>query len=339
MNQNHEQTDLQINSQTPEEIVLNFHFKDAFLRRFIFGFLYGLAIIVPGISGAAVSIIFKLYDQLIYAVSNLFKHFKKCILYLIPIGIGVVIGLVVGLLAIQQLLKILPFSVVMLFFGLMIGAFPAVSKEIKGNPKNIKNVSFFILGLIIPILILALTLSLNFPKVSSVENFTSTAEDFFKDFPISLYLLSIPIGMVVGLTQVVPGLSASAFLMMIGWFNPLMDCLHREYLMNHPKIFIIIAILILCFLIGFFLSTKMISYTTKKNRVLTYQVIVGLSLGSILTMIANPEVITIYLGWHSSGIQGTQGLVDVILAAPLLLLGIGLSYFLVRYEEKKKQIS
>lgn len=332
------QTEKRLENPT-EEIVLNSKFKDGFFKRVLFGFLYGLAIIVPGISGAAVSIIFNLYDQLIYAVSNLLKHFKKCFLFLLPIGLGLLAGLLVGLLAVQKLLELLPFSIVFLFAGLMIGSFPAVAREIKGNKKDVKNSAFFLSGVLLPILFLVITLSLNFTGlVQQAQGNTvnsSAAEEFFQDFPAYLYVLSVPVGMIVGLTQVVPGLSASAFLMMIGWFNPLMDCLHRDYLFANPKIFIIIGILILSFLVGFFLTSKLIAYSMKKNRVLSYQFIVGLSLGSILTMFANPEVMTIYMGWYYQGIKGTMGLVDVIIAAPLLILGIGLAYWLVRYEYKK----
>ena len=38
----------------------------------LLGFFIGLAVIVPGISGSPVAIIFKLYDEFLYAVSNLF---------------------------------------------------------------------------------------------------------------------------------------------------------------------------------------------------------------------------------------------------------------------------
>jgi hypothetical protein len=331
----------EIRLNTPEEIVLNSQFKDGFFKRMLFGFLYGLAIIIPGISGAAVSIIFKLYDELIYAVSNLFKRFKKCFLFLLPIVLGLLVGLLLGLLAVQKLLELLPVSIVFLFAGLMIGSFPAVRREIKGNKKDVKNSSFFLLGTLLPLIFLAVTVGLNFKDLATQAqgdfNDTGIAENFFKDFPIYLYFLAIPIGMIVGLTQVVPGLSASAFLMMVGWFNPLMDSLHRDYLFQNPKIFIVIAILIVSFLVGFFLTSKLIAYCTKKNRVLSYQFIVGLSLGSIFSMFANPEVMTIYLGWYYKGIVGTIGIVDVSLAAPLMILGIGLAYWLVRYEMKKTE--
>ena len=322
---------------TPEEIVLQGG-KDSFFKRFLFGVLYGLAIIVPGISGAAVSIIFKLYDQLLFAVSNLFKKFKKCFLYLLPIGLGAIAGFLFGFFLIQRLLDLIPFSIVLLFAGLMIGSFPAVLAEIKGNPKSGKNTALFVVGLLVPILLLCLTLGLNFSSIQAEASGEVVASDpnaFFGSFPLWMLLLSLPIGFVVGLTQVVPGMSASAFLMMIGWFKPLMGCVHFEYMKENPKVFLLILIMVVGFFAGFFLTSKFIDVALKKNRASTYQVIVGLSLGSILTMFINPEVFPIYLSWANNGIVGTAGLVDIILAAPLLILGLVSSYALVRYERKK----
>ncbi len=66
---------------------------------------------MPGISGSTVAIIFKLYDQFLYAVGNLFKQFKKCFIFLLPIGAGIVLGLLLGFFTVQKLLELLPFAV------------------------------------------------------------------------------------------------------------------------------------------------------------------------------------------------------------------------------------
>lgn len=66
------------------------------LKNCLVGFFVGLAVIVPGISGATITIIFKIYDKLLNAVSNLFKKFKNCFLYLLPVVIGAIIGFIGG---------------------------------------------------------------------------------------------------------------------------------------------------------------------------------------------------------------------------------------------------
>lgn len=330
--------------QTAEEIVLNHKPMQGFFKSFIFGILYGLAIIVPGISGAAIAIIFKMYDQLIYSVSNIFKHFKKCFTYILPVILGLIVGFVVGFFAIQKLLQLMQFSLVLLFAGLMVGSFPAVLKQIKGNKKTPINISLLIVGALLPIII---TLITSLTSISSIQNDIKNTADvinsgdiarnFFKDFPFWMFIVIIPIGMVVGTTQVVPGLSATAFLMMVGFFKPIMDSIHFSFIKENPLIIVFLLIMVVAFLAGFFLTSKLVEFLTKKNRVLTYQSIVGLSLGSIISMFFNPEMMQVYFKWAIVGINTTLEKLDVILAAPLFIIGVVGAYFLIRYELKKEK--
>ena len=126
------------------EIALIKYNKKTWSKSALLGFFIGLAVIVPGISGSTVAIIFKLYDQFLYAVGNLFKKFKQCFAFLLPIGIGMVVGIVLGFFTVKQLLEILPFAIVCLFAGLMVGAFPAVKDEIGGAERTPKRVVLFV---------------------------------------------------------------------------------------------------------------------------------------------------------------------------------------------------
>ena len=97
------------------EIQLIKYNKKTWCKSALLGFFIGLAVIVPGISGSTVAIIFKLYDQFLYAVGNLLKKFKACFLFLLPIGIGLVVGFLLGLIGVQKLLEINMFAIVCLF--------------------------------------------------------------------------------------------------------------------------------------------------------------------------------------------------------------------------------
>ena len=115
---------------------LKYKDKKEVLRGGLLGFFIGLAIIVPGVSGSAVAIIFRLYDKLLYALGNLLRRFRACVRFLLPVAAGAVIGLLLGFFAVQRLLDIAMFAVVGLFAGLMAGAYPAVTDEIKGERKS-----------------------------------------------------------------------------------------------------------------------------------------------------------------------------------------------------------
>lgn len=125
--------------------------KKTWCKSALLGFFVGLAVIVPGISGSTVAIIFKLYDAFLYAVSNLFKQFRRCFFFLLPIAIGIVIGLAAGFFTVQKALEYIPFAIVGGFAGLMCGAFPAVTDELKGAERTPKRVALFLAGVAIPV--------------------------------------------------------------------------------------------------------------------------------------------------------------------------------------------
>lgn len=284
----------------------------------LLGFFIGLAVIVPGISGSTVAIIFKLYDAFLYAVSNLFKQFKRCFFFLLPIGIGILIGLAVGFFTVQKALEYIPFAIVGGFAGLMSGAFPAVKDELKGAKITGGRIALFIAGVCLPIAVALL----------SVFFSGGAGKDFSVWWRIALCL---PVGAIVGLTQVVPGLSASAILMSIGYFTPLVESVHVSYWKENPIIFLTYAALGIGFLIGIFFSSGVLTKAFEKARRTAYFPIVGLSLGSIAAMFCNVEIFAVYKEWAQKGISQK----DLWLGVALFVVGAVIAYLLVRYQRKK----
>ena len=58
--------------------------------------------------------------------------------------------------------------------------------------------------------------------------------------------------------------------------------------------------------------------------------IVGLSLGSVITMFFNGDVAEVYLAWAQNGVSG----LDLGLGLFLLIVGVSVSYLLVRVQRK-----
>ena len=306
------------------EIALIKYNKKTWCKSGLLGFFIGLAVIVPGISGSTVAIIFKLYDQFLYAVGNLFKKFKQCFAFLLPIGLGMVLGVGLGFISVKKLLELLPFAVVCLFAGLMCGAFPAVKDELKDAKSNPLRLTLFAVGLLIPVALGAMSAWL-----------TASAETAVADKFVSVQwwhvVLGLVIGYVVGVTQVVPGLSASAFLMAVGWFASLMDSVSMTYWKGNPMIFAVYAGLGIGFLAGLFTFSKFLTYLFGKARHTSYFMIVGLSLGSIVSMFCNGDVITTYLAWAQNGVN----VLDLVLGIVLFAVGVVGAYLLVCYQRKK----
>ena len=305
------------------EIALIKYNKKTWCKSGLLGFFIGLAVIVPGISGSTVAIIFKLYDQFLYAVGNLFKQFKKCFAFLLPIGLGMLLGVLLGFISVKKLLEIIPFAVVCLFAGLMCGAFPAVKDEIKGAELTPKRIALFALGLFIPVAI-----GCTSAWLASGETAVS---DVFTNVQWWHLLLGLVIGYVVGVTQIVPGLSASAFLMAVGWFGSLVDSVSMTYWQSNPAIFLVYMGLGIGFLTGLFTFSKFLTYLFGRARHTAYCMIVGLSLGSIASMFCNGDIIATYLSWAQNGVA----VLDLCLGLALFAVGVVGAYLLVRYQRKK----
>lgn len=306
------------------EIALIKYNKKTWCKSGLLGFFIGLAVIVPGISGSTVAIIFKLYDQFLYAVGNLFKKFKQCFAFLLPIGLGMVLGVGLGFISVKKLLELIPFAVVCLFAGLMCGAFPAVKDELKGAKSTPARWALFAVGLLIPVALGCVSAWLTVSAETAVMDKFATVQWWH-------VVLGLVIGYVVGVTQVVPGLSASAFLMAVGWFASLMDSVSMTYWKGNPMIFAVYAGLGIGFLAGLFTFSKFLTYLFGKARHTSYFMIVGLSLGSIVSMFCNGDVITTYLAWAQNGVN----VLDLVLGLALFAVGVVGAYLLVRYQRKK----
>ncbi len=306
------------------EIALIKYNKKTWCKSAILGFFIGLAVIVPGISGSTVAIIFKLYDQFLYAIGNLFKKFKKCFVFLLPILVGLVVGLLIGFITVKELLELIPFAVVCLFAGLMSGAFPAVKDEIKGMEWTAKRALLFAVGLLIPV-------GLGCFSAVLVARDSGGGANAFVNVEWWQIVLSVLVGYVVGVTQIVPGLSASAFLMAIGWFGSLMASVSATYWKANADIFFIYGGLGVGLLLGLFTFSKLLTYLFGRARHTSYSLIVGLSLGSILSMFCNGDMMEVYLSWKRGGIEW----LDVALGVALFVAGAIGAYLLVRYQRKK----
>lgn len=288
----------------------------------VLGFFIGLAVIVPGVSGSTVAIIFKLYEKLLYALGNIVKKFKKCVRFLLPIAAGLLIGFVLGFLAIQKLIDISPFTVIGLFAGLMLGAFPAVYDEIKGEKKTPPRLLLFLLGLLVPV------------AIALISVYGTEGAGSLKHLTAGHYILFLLLGYLVAVTQIVPGLSATALLMAFGYFTPIMQSVHLSYWQEDPAVFAVYACLAVGFLLGLVTFSKLLTTIFAKWRKGAFFLIVGLSLGSIVTMFFNPDVCAVYESW------GTQlNVLDLVLGLVLFVVGVVIAYLFVKYERKKSNMS
>ena len=107
-----------------------------FLFDIIKGMLIGVANIIPGVSGGTMMVSMGVYEKIIGVVNNLFKDIKKSILTLLPLGIGMFLGVAVFSFIIPWCLEVFPLPTCLCFIGLIIGGVPAIVKPAKESLHN-----------------------------------------------------------------------------------------------------------------------------------------------------------------------------------------------------------
>ncbi len=174
------------------------------LKLFIFGIIIGISSITPGLSGGILAIALGVYAPALSAVQALGRDFKKSISYLLPLGLGALLGLFLFGLIMKPLLSRYTESVICLFSGLIIGSLPSVFKE--------ANRGGFRLRFLLPLLA-AFALGLFSARAAD------TAALGVSPSPL-LYALG---GGVFSLGLIVPGISSSFILIEMGIYNPILS--------------------------------------------------------------------------------------------------------------------
>lgn len=275
------------------------------------GFFIGLAAIVPGISGATIAIMFKIYNNILDALASINKNFKKSMIYLLPIAVGGILGVITGFLFIKELLKVIPFAITALFGGLILGSIFSLKPE---NRKD--GISLLVVGIICPIILCL---------ISFFHNEMSLKLNYY------LIFYYIIVGSIVASTQYIPGCSASVFLMSIGLFTPLVTNFNLNIIINNKAYLLIYCLLVLGFVIGVLFYAKLINKFISILGAKVNYLFLGLSLGSFISIFINYDMVLIYKDWYYNGIK----FFDLLLGVSFFIVGFMASYRLYLREKNR----
>lgn len=112
----------------------------------LYGLVFGIANVIPGVSGGTMLVVFGCYDKVCGALTLDFKEIKKHFKFLVFFGIGAVIGIVGFAFVITWLFTNFPTQTNMFFMGLIIGSVPLIIRNatVKDKFKPICVVPFLI---------------------------------------------------------------------------------------------------------------------------------------------------------------------------------------------------
>ena len=259
------------------------------------GFLLGIANIIPGVSGGTLAITLGIYNDLIAAISHFFKNLKKNLSLLIPLGIGMVLAILLGSKVISLCLDKFPFPTTLFFIGLIVGGIPLLTKKIKGNKLKPINIAAFLL----PFSVVMLMTFLN--EGNNVVNLTNV--NFIQ------MLLLFLVGMVAAATMVIPGVSGSFVLMLLGYYKPIVSTIGNltDFSLFWHNV-LVLAPFGLGILIGIVLIAKLIEYLLKKHETATYYAIIGFVTSSVIGLVVP------LIGGKTSTIEVLAGIVLFIMS-------------------------
>lgn len=229
------------------------------------GMAMGAADIVPGVSGGTIAFISGIYEELLNSISNvnlgLFKTLKNEGFkiawkqlngnFLVSLFIGIFISILSLAKAIKYLLENEPILLWSFFFGLVLASIIFIAKQV--TKWNFKNFLFGVLGAVLGYLITVI------PSVNGQE---------------TSYLFLIFAGAIASCAMILPGISGSYILLLIGVYPTVTTALTDKDLRVLSAIMIGVVVGLITF--SKFLKFLFLNY---KNQMLIG--LIGLMTGSL----------------------------------------------------------
>lgn len=259
------------------------------------GFFFGIANIIPGVSGGTLALTMGVYEDLIESISHFFKDIKKNLSFLLIFGIGAVLSILLMSKVISTALEKFPFPTTLFFIGLILGGIPLLTKKVRKQKTKPLNILLFLITFGIIIAMAFMQEGTNVVSLAKVN-------------PMLMGLLFL-VGMIAAATMVIPGVSGSFVLMLLGFYQPVVATISK--LTDFSLLAHNFAILIpfgLGIVIGIILVAKLIEFLFKKYEIPTYYAILGFVVASIITLVSN------LFGMGMSNLEVIIGIVVFVLA-------------------------
>ena len=273
--------------------------------RLIKGMIIALGFILPGVSGGVLAAILGIYERMLHFLAHIRQDFKKNFLFFLPVGIGGILGLVLLSRPLEWVLAHYQIIVLWGFAGAILGTLPSLFKESTRQKARDKSDTFtLILTFVLSTLILYML-----PAIAG-----TVPANFFGFFLA---------GILIALGVLVPGLSPSNLLLILGLFSPMLEGFKNRDIFG---VFLPIAIGGLFALVSFskLMEKLLINFHSK-----VYNFIIGLVLSSTLLIVVptqSAEAIN-YAGATLS---------TFFMSALLFVIGLVVGLWMSKLEEKYK---
>ncbi|ASN07116.1 DUF368 domain-containing protein [Virgibacillus necropolis] len=262
------------------------------------GMIMGASDVIPGVSGGTIAVLLGIYDRLITAINGILsKDWKKQLGFLIPLGIGIGTAILLLSRLIEWLFEHYAGPTQFFFLGLIIGILPYLFHEADAKRTfGMKHYLLLVIGAVI---------------VGSMAFIQSGEPGVIENISMSTYILLFFSGIIASSAMILPGISGSFMLLIIGVYPTIIGAISNLQL----DIIVVTGVGIV---IGILVMSKIINFFLQNYRYATFALIIGLVIGSILV---------VYPGFPSA----TSFL---ILSVQTFAAGLLVAYILGRVEYK-----
>lgn len=256
--------------------------------RMIQGFLMALADSVPGVSGGTVAFILGFYEKFIGSLNDLLgtskEKRKEAILFLIQLGLGWGIGMVLAMLFITSVFEHHIYEISSVFIGFILFAIPVIVKQEKECLKHkYVHLIYTLFGAALVFIITYFSGSSLFPDGVDLS--------FGKFSPITGALIFLA-GMIAISAMVLPGISGSTILMIFGLYVPITmaikDFLHLKF--EVVPALVLFGLGVICGALGI---VKLVKKVMERFRSQTVYCVLGLMLGSVYSICMGPTTLDV----------------------------------------------
>ena len=253
------------------------------IKSFLKGCVIGIANIIAGVSGGTMMVAMGIYDKLIHCITHLFSEFKKNVLFLLPIVIGMGVAIVASSFALESLFANFPVQTNLLFVGLILGGLPAVWKHVKGNSIKFGHLIAFLLF---------------FALVAGLAVFGGgNGKDADLAFNVINVMKLFGVGIVASATMIIPGVSGSMMLKLMGYYEPIVtttipNLIRSLVAFDMDGILVGVGVLApfgIGIVAGVFAIAKLVEIIFEKFPLYAYWAIIGL-------IVASPVAILVGMG-------------------------------------------
>lgn len=223
------------------------------------GLITGATMIVPGVSGGSMAMILGIYDRLISAISSFRKDVKGNLLFLARFVVGAGIGMFLFSTPLSWLLGHYPMPTMYFFLGAVFGGIPVIGKKSGVRKFSLDVILYMLIGVAAVLLISAI-------PTGTLNAGSQRGADIWLMLPV--------VGVAAATALILPGISISHFLLILGLYDSLLGAIKSFELT-------FLLPLGLGLLVGIILFSKFLERMMDQWPKQTYLIILGFIIGSV----------------------------------------------------------